>query len=1038
MLFRNTYLGLVIFILSLTPILSTAQINPRWIQQSAISPDGKWIAFEYQGNLFKVPYQGGSAMQLSSNSFYTGYPVWSHNSQMIAFAAQQNGNFDVYLMKAEGGPAKRLTCNSSRDIPSSFSANDAQVIFGTDRHDVYTSVRFPEDDLFNKLYQVSVKGGTSIMVSSAGMDDAHLNKKGDQLIFQDKKGEENNYRKHHTSSVTRDIWTYNLTTKVYHQVSTFHGEDLEPVWGHGNTIYYLSERSGTLNLCKGSVSDTATVKQLTHFKDNPVRNLSRADNGHFVFTFNGDLYSLTEGKQPQKISVTLDSKQPANSVIMLPVKGDITEMTVAEDGKQVAFIFRGDLFVTSADGTMTKQITSTPYQERNPKFSSDGKKLLYAVEHLHSWDIEQVEISTSYFFNAEKINTTSILASDKDEFGGVYAPDGSKIAYIENRDILKCYDLKTKTTRTLIPEGVNFASSDHDYDFKWSPDSQYLLAQSSEGGGGFDNEVVLIKDDGSGKRVNLTQSGFKDDQPQWGMDGNMMYWLSDKDANRSFTGDSQKDIYGLYFDRGTISMQQDKDFPVKKLSTTAADIAGSALSPDGEKLFYLVKYEEDYDLWVTSLKTHKNTLVAKLDLPAAKMQMTKDGKYLFVLSRGNIIRISTDQGMVIPLAIHAEMEFNAGAEREYIFNHTWQMVRKRYMDPALNGVNWDSVYQHYHSFLPDISNDEDFLVLLNEFLGELNTSHTLARYRPSYAQKDETAAMGLLYDETWKGKGLLVKEIISNGPFDFPGSKMKPDMIIDKINGTSLTRAADWAINLNHQSGKSIPVSFHDLKGGPSFIETIVPVKPETETYTLLYDRWVKTMEHLTDSLSGGKIGYVHIRSMTEDGFRVLYDKALGKYKNKAAIIVDTRFNRGGSLHDELTTFLSGKIYLTERRQGRITNGGEPIKKWTKPSTILMSEGNYSDAFLTPYSYKLMGIGKLIGMPVPGTGTGSWFEQEVNQQLYIQIATAGTYGPGATHPTENHQLEPDIKVKNDYQQILSGKDQQLAAAVLELLKTVQE
>ena len=196
-------------------------------------------------------------------------------------------------------------------------------------------------------------------------------------------------------------------------------------------------------------------------------------------------------------------------------------------------------------------------------------------------------------------------------------------------------------------------------------------------------------------------------------------------------------------------------------------------------------------------------------------------------------------------------------------------------------------------------------------------------------------------------------------------------------------------------------------------------------------------MEHLTDSLSGGRVGYVHVRTMNDEGFRPVYEKALGKYKNAAALILDTRYNRGGSLHEQLDNFLSGKIYLTERREGRITNGGEPLSRWDKPSCIIMSEGNYSDAFLTPYTYQRMGIGKLIGMPVPGTGTASWFETQINDQLSVQIAVGATYGDGQEQPTENHQVYPDIQVSDGYNAILNGKDEQLQTAVNEMLKTIK-
>lgn len=261
--------------LAVMALKGNAQTQPRWIQQPAVSPDGKWIAFEYKGNIFKVPYSGGEATALTIANAYNGYPVWSHDGRTIAFASDRHGNFDVYAMSASGGEAKRLTFNSSRDIPYDFSADDTHVIFGTDRHDIYSSARFPQDGLFAKLFEVPAKGGNSRMLNSAGMEYAHYNEKGDQLIFQDRKGYEDPWRKHHTSAVTRDIWTYDIRNAAYKKVSDFKGEDREPVWGKGDTFYYLSERNGTQNLFRSSQADSGTVTQLTKFEKNPVRNLSR-------------------------------------------------------------------------------------------------------------------------------------------------------------------------------------------------------------------------------------------------------------------------------------------------------------------------------------------------------------------------------------------------------------------------------------------------------------------------------------------------------------------------------------------------------------------------------------------------------------------------------------------------------------------------------------------------------------------------------------------------------------------------------------------
>jgi len=160
-----------------------------WMQQPAISPDGQWIAFEYKGNIYKVPATGGNAVPLTINSCYNGYPKWSHDGSQLAFASDRYGNFDVFTMSAAGGTATRLTYSSTRDIPTDFSIDGKLVYYMTNAPDVYTSVRFPDaDHLWQKIYTVPVQGGRTLLFNSAGTEFASFNRTGDKLIFQDRKG----------------------------------------------------------------------------------------------------------------------------------------------------------------------------------------------------------------------------------------------------------------------------------------------------------------------------------------------------------------------------------------------------------------------------------------------------------------------------------------------------------------------------------------------------------------------------------------------------------------------------------------------------------------------------------------------------------------------------------------------------------------------------------------------------------------------------------------------------------------------------------
>ena len=202
------------------------------------------------------------------------------------------------------------------------------------------------------------------------------------------------------------------------------------------------------------------------------------------------------------------------------------------------------------------------------------------------------------------------------------------------------------------------------------------------------------------------------------------------------------------------------------------------------------------------------------------------------------------------------------------------------------------------------------------------------------------------------------------------------------------------------------------------------------EENDLRYQRWVQTRRQETDRLSGGKVGYVHIRGMNDPSYRTAYEEILGKCADKESVIVDTRFNGGGWLHDDLATLLSGQKYIEMVPRGQ-KGGHEPMRKWTKPSIVLVGESNYSDAHMFPYAYRANKLGKIVGMPVPGTGTAVWWEAQIDPTLVFGIPQVGMVTNDGKY-MENTQLEPDIIVRNEPELISKGRDQQLEKAVEEL------
>lgn len=1044
-----------------------------WMRYSSISPDGSQIAFAYKGDVYLVSSKGGEARQLTTHQEHDYMPVWSNDGKELAFASNRFGNFDVFVMSANGGKATRLTYNSKNDLPCSYD-QDGNILFVSTRMDDPISTQFPSGRM-PELYSVN-KDRVLKQVLTTPAEDARWNKSQTKLMYHDRKGYEDQWRKHHTSSIARDIWVYDSKTKEHIKITDFKGEDRTPIWSKDEkAIYYLSEASGSFNVWKKNLADGAKNQITTHDK-HPVRFLSMTNDGTLCYGYHGEIYTMKEGAQPVKLNVTIQSDDNYNNISYLDVASEVSEVSLSPNGKELAFIARGEVFVTSVDYKQTKRITNTPGQERSVSFSPDGNKLLFAGERNNSWNLYEVKraIDTEkYFYASTVLEEDEILVSDKETFQPAYSPDGKEVAFFEERTEIRIINLDSKKVRTILPKKFNYSYSDGDLSFTWSPDSKWLLAQYLP----YDrwsSDIALVSADGK-ELINLTETGYSCFRPKWIMGGAAVMWFSDRNGMRSHgSWGSQSDAYAMFLteeayekfkltkaefalvneakeekkkDEKSTEGDAKKDKkeeevqPLKfeldgaknrivRLTIHSSSLSDAVLTKDGDKLFYLSSFEKGYDLWMHDFKEKETKLLSKLGVGGAGLELSKDEASLFVLSGRAIKKVVIASKEVKPVQYEAKMKFDVHGEFEYMFDHVWRQTLKKFYVEDMHGVDWKFYGDAYRTFLPHINNGIDFSEMLSELLGELNASHTGARYRSQIEGGDKTGALGIYPDYSYTGKGVKVKAILDKSELVVKGAKAKAGDVIVKVNGVEVENLSHYYELMNQTAGKKLLIS---IKGGDKKVkDEYVTAMGEGTIYGLLYEQWVKGREKAVEELSGGKVGYVHVRGMNDASFREVYSKALGKYCDATALIVDTRFNGGGWLHDDLATFLSGKDYAEFVPRGQHI-GHEPAEKWYKPNCVIVGEGNYSDAHGFPFAYRALGLGKVIGMPIPGTMTAVWWERLINRNVVFGIPQVGVMGKDGKLQ-ENNQLEPDFKVKNDYKSVAEGKDKQLEEGVRWMMK----
>ncbi len=1044
-----------------------AQVTPQWIRYQAVSPDGEHIAFTYKGNLYRVPADGGEARQLTFHSAHDYMPVWSNDGSKIAFASDRYGNFNVFVMDAMGGEATRLTWHSNDEHPYSFSHDDKHVVFGAVRKDKAEHRQYPAMSQ-PELYKVPVDGGRVGQLLSVPAEHVDFSADGRYMLYHDKKGGENEWRKHQRSAIARDIWMYDMEEKLHRQLTFFEGEDRHAVFNSDESaFYFLSEREGSFNVFRMSLTGSEQAEQLTDFELHPVRFLSYG-NGRLVFGYDGELYTMREGEEPQKVDVTIRTQKGANPDKFITINGGVEEMAVSPNGKEIAFIARGEVFVTSTDGSFTRRITNTPERERFVTFTHDGEGIVYAGERDGRWNIyksTRVRDEEPFFYASTLIEETELVSDTVDSYMPSFSPDGSKLAYIADRRTLRVMDMETRETRDLLTPDDLFHMQDGDQYFTWSPDSKWLLV----GWRKFlhNAEVLLLAADGS-ERVNLTKSGYMEMAPKWTRDGEKIIWRSNRDGLRSYatSGMTESDVYGMFltgeaWDEFNLSeddykLQQEIEAALNedngdddsengeeiepeldrvrdrmaRLTIHSSVISDMVLSKDGETLYYLTRFEDNYNLWQTNLRSRETSIAVRLNTGPGSLVWDNDMGYLYLLSRGSISKVDLNAGSATPVRISGEMEYDAVAEREYMLEHVYNRTKNVFYEPTFHDVDWDMLYEEYQRYLPHLGNSYEFSEMISEMLGELNVSHAGARYSNTIDNPDATASLGIFKDYNHKDDGILITEIIQGGPLDKAAFDVEAGMIIRKIDGRALTPDYDYARFLNRKAGKFTLLEIYNPDSGQTSQVTVKPIS-QGEARSLLYRRFVRINEKEVEELSDGRLGYVHIPGMGDGPYRSVIRDMLGRFVDREAVIVDARFNGGGDLVADLAMFFTGVEFNTYATADRAM-GGEPTSRWTKPTLTLLNEAMYSDGHCYASAYNELEIGISVGMPVPGTCSFGGWSALPDGTVWGVVPISAKNKSGEW--MENNQTYPDIKVKNMPGVIDDGRDQQLERAVKAMLE----
>ena len=1054
------------------------------IRFPSINNNGTQIAFSYQGDIWTVPSAGGKATRLTIHESYEANPEYSPDGKEIAFSGARYGNNDIFVIPADGGTPKRLTYHSAIDNISSWTG-DGNILFSTNRE--FNQIERPFE-----IYSISSKGGTEQRIMDAVGFEPVQSPDGRFIAFV--RGDINPiFREAYRGPSNRDIWLFDTKTKEYSKLVGFETNDISPQWSDAHTLFFLSSNSGNYNIYKIKIDDngnaTSKPEQLTNYKDYSIRTLRLSrDGSSLVFERGNDVYvSKTDKIDPQKVDIRISTDDRLDQVENKTFTGNAEEYAVSPNGKLLAFTIRGEVFVKEADKEKTRSVnlSNSPYRDQDIAWLNDSTLVFASDRSENNFDLylaKSADKTQSNIFKSLKHEIVRLTKTDEDESSPVISNDGKKIAYLRGTDKKQFVVAEISSDGKLSNEKILIDSWSSPSNVKWSPDNQWLAYALDDLY--FNTEIFIQPADNSSPAVNVSMHPREDTQPFWSADGSKLgfisarnnrsndvwfVWLkkddwektkSDWDEKEPVKDQPAKDGKDEKPKESVAKKEEAKVKPIKidfegihervvQVTNFPGDESNVVISKDGETFYYVGSSSTAKGKDIYSIKWDGKDLkeITKAGSNPGNLSMDKEGKYLYYTKTGGSINrqdIKAEKSESLPYS--AKIKIDYPAERKQIFEEAWRTIRDGFYDPQFHGKDWNALSKKYESLCLNASTSNDLRDMFNYMLGELNSSHMgfTASDRVE-TQKDATGLLGVELIPTKDGMKIL--RVIPDSPADKTGSKLSVDEIITSVNGNQYNEEENFFSLLNTAVDEKILLTVKDKDGK----EREIAIRPVASERQLLYKEWVNNRKKLVDKFSNGKLGYIHIQGMDFPSFEVFERELTAAGYGKEGLVVDVRYNGGGSTTDYLMTVLNYKQHAYTIPRGASDNlekdklkfrdyypTGERLvfAAWMKPSIALCNEGSYSNAEIFSHAYKTLGIGKLVGIPTNGSVISTGGKQLVDGS-FVRLPMRGWFVKATDKNEELGPAVPDIIVNNGIDWMANGTDDQLKVACDELLKEIE-
>jgi tricorn protease len=1010
-------------------IPALAQEPIRFARTPDISPDGKQIAFSYLGDIWAVEAIGGVARPVTMHEAHDYFPVFSPDGRQIAFSSNRHGNYDVFVVSAVGGKPKRLTFDSAGDFVQGWTPDGKCIVFASLRSSGYPGGM--------ELYTVPAEGGAETKRTEFfEAKEIYFSPSGGKAAFI--RGPGLWSRRGYRGSSNDDLYLAHADGTGIRRLTTFNGQDVSPMWApDGSKVYYVTE-NGSQKCSNIVVQDlnglvpAGEPRMLTNQNDDLIRRARISRNGEWiVYECGPDLFVLsTKGGPPRKLAIEAHADDKSNTEKTTTYVKDATEFALSPEERHAVVVVHGQLFLTKLpDGGKATQLTSHSAADHSPVWAPDGQKVLFCSDRGGTIDLYLLEADDPdhpAFTKAHQFKTTQLTKTPEEESHPQFHPKGDRISFLRGGQV---WTMKADGTDAQV-----LIADKKVIDYEWSPDGKWIAYSRLDGS--FASELYLAPMAEPKKAVNVSRYATYNADISWG--GGKIAFISQRRGQYAMhVLPLQKPASeGVKVDPNEIDFD-DIHLRIEKPAPMGVESYG-AISSDGTQVAFRSLSNGD-DLWVVSTDGKSlNRLTSGSQQPRhitwAKRGL---GTIYFLNGAGELRYTRTSFGgfgpggpVGEPSKVPFQCRLTVKRDEEYaeMFAQCWRVLNDQFYDKQFHGADWTAVRAKYAPLVPHCATREDLYALVSLMLGELNASHLGISGRLAVPD-EQTADLGLIFDDKYTGPGLKVAEVLKRGPADKRGLNIQAGDVITHIDRVELTPAVNLSRLLNNKAGEGVQLTIKsDPKAKDSRKLEVIAAARE-KIAPLMYDRWVAANAERVAKLSNGKLGYIHIPDMEEAGLEAFVRSLYSDNFDKEGIILDVRYNGGGFTHDQVLNFLSGKEHTRFVQR----DGGEGgvlrnfDRKWTKPLTVLINNRSYSDAEIFPHAFRTAGLGKVIGQPTGGLVIGTSGIRLIDGSQF-RVPRTGVFRNGNVD-MDREGVQPDVIVEITPEDWAKGQDSQLAKAV---------